>query len=314
MKSIIGQLKIGLLIPTLNAGEKWKETLRTISDQNIEVHKKIIIDSGSTDDTVTCAISHGFEVHRINKNEFGHGKTRQQLVDLAGNADICIFLTQDAILASADSLKNLVSVFTDPQVGLAYGRQLPHKGAKALETHARLYNYPAESSIHSMADSERLGFKIFFCSNSFAAYRTTALSAIGGFSADSIMGEDAIAAAKMLICGYKKAYVADATAYHSHSYTLADEFKRYFDTRVFHEQNKWLIERFGKPTGEGFKFIKSEIYYTVKNSLQSLAKSFVSIAAKWTGYKMGKYYRKMPVFFLRKFSMHNYYWVARKKS
>ena len=302
------KIRIGVLIPTLNAGEKWIELLESIKMQSIEISKKIIIDSGSADDTIKNALAYGFDVKTIAKAEFNHGRVRQQLVDLSGDTDICVFLTQDAILAAPDSIKNLVKSFDDPAVGMAYGRQLPHKNAKPLEIHARLFNYPAHSEVLSLADRERKGFKVFFCSNSFSAYRKTALNSVGGFPSDSIMGEDAIVAAKMLTAGFKKAYVADAAVYHSHSYSIREEFKRYFDTRVFHEQNKWMIEKYGKPNGEGIKFIKSELKYVIAHDLKSAMKSIISIGAKLLGYKSGKFYKQAPTSVLKKLSMHKFYW------
>lgn len=300
--------KTSILIPTLNAGEEWEKVLESVNNQRYEFANKIIIDSGSTDDTVSLALKFGFHIIKIQKKEFNHGATRQQLVNASANTDICIFLTQDAVLTSSYSISNLVKAFDDPGVGMAYGRQLPHLNAEPLETHARLFNYPSTSEVLSIADHKRLGFKIFFSSNSFAAYRKSALDAVGGFPSDSIMGEDAIIAAKMLIAGFKKAYIAEATVHHSHSYTLNEEFKRYFDTRVFHEQNKWLIDKFGRPTGEGIKFTKSELKYVFMNDLKSIFKSITSLGSKWLGYKSGKYYKKIPTKVLRMLSMHKYYW------
>jgi rhamnosyltransferase len=300
-------LKLGVLIPTLNAGEQWAELLKSIDEQSVTIERKIIIDSGSGDDTVKIALEHGFEVASIQKHEFNHGRVRQQMADMAGT-DICIFLTQDAILADKDSLKNLVAAFADEQVGLAYGRQLPHKNAKPLEIHARLFNYPPNSGVRTFADKDDMGFKVFFCSNSFASYRTSALVKAGGFPSESIMGEDALVSARMLLDGYKIAYVADATVYHSHSYSFAEEFRRYFDTRVFHEQNGWLIQSYGKPTGEGLRFIRSELKYVLKNDLKSVPKVFSSVFGKWTGYTLGSYYKKMPVSLVKKLSMHRSYW------
>jgi len=299
---------INLYIPTLNAGDKWIEVLESIKTQSAVIQQKVIIDSGSTDNTIQLAHRFGFKIVEISKSDFNHGKTRQQLVELSDEPDICVFLTQDAILASPDSISNIVKVFDDPEIGMAYGRQLPHKNAKTLESHARLYNYPEESNIRSYKDKDQLGFKVFFCSNSFAAYRRTALMAVGGFPSDSIMGEDAIVAAKMLKAGFKKAYVADATVYHSHSYKLKEEFERYFDTRVFHEQNKWLIETYGKPIGEGVKFMKSELKYVFKNDLKAVFKSTSSLGVKWLGYKAGGFYKKIPLWLVKKLSMHKFYW------
>jgi rhamnosyltransferase len=301
-------LKISILIPTLNAGKEWTAALESISNQSLNAINKIIVDSGSTDNTIEAAESFGFRVISIPKEEFNHGGTRQLLVESVADSDICIFLTQDAILASTDSLKNIVNAFDDPDVSIAYGRQLPHINAKPLETHARLFNYPNASEVLSIMDIDKKGFKVFFCSNSFSAYRSNALLDIGGFPSNSIMGEDAIVAAKMLKQGFKKAYVADAAVYHSHTYTLIEEFRRYFDTRVFHEQNRWLIENYGKPTGEGLKFVKSELKYISKNDPKYIFKSIGSLGAKWLGYKAGKYYRTMPLSLIKRLSMHKHFW------
>jgi len=297
-----------LLIPTLNAGKDWPKALESISAQTLSPLRKIIIDSGSTDDTVALAASAGFEVVKISKKEFNHGASRQTLVDRSHDAEICIFLTQDAILASPDSIHNLVNGFDDPHVGLAYGRQLPHTNARPLEAHARLFNYHDRHEVRTYTDKHRLGFKVFFCSNSFAAYRKDALNQVGGFPSDSIMGEDALVSARLLLAGYKVAYVADAWAYHSHSYTFQQEFKRYFDTRVFHEQNKWLIDSYGRPTGEGLRFIRSEANYVLRNHPQSLLRMAGSNFAKWLGYSSGKYYKKVPKNLLKRLSMHSSYW------
>lgn len=300
--------KISLLIPTYNAGVLWNEVLMRLSEQNFNFYRKVVIDSGSADDTVKLALQHGFEVINISKEQFNHGATRQLLVDSSGDTEIAVFLTQDAIPASNDSIANLVLAFNDPSIGLAYGRQLPHVSAKSLESHARLFNYPPKTVVRSYQDKDQIGFKVFFCSNSFAAYNVKALMEVGGFPSDSIMGEDALVSARMLLKGYKVAYISEATVYHSHSYTLGEEFRRYFDTRVFHEQNKWLIESYGKPTGEGMKYVRSELKFAVEHDPISVFKSINSIIAKWLGYTSGKFYRSIPPRLLKKLSMHSTYW------
>jgi rhamnosyltransferase len=302
------KFKATVCIPTYNAGEIWEDVLQSIgSQQNIDF-RKIIVDSGSTDNTVSLSKQYGFEILQIDKSAFNHGATRQLLVDSSGESDVCIFLTQDAVLSDSNSLINLIKAFTDPEVGIAYGRQLPRIGAKPLEAHLRGFNYPEKSNVRSVREKGKLGFKVFFCSNSYAAYRKTALVAVGGFPSESIMGEDAIVGAKMIKAGFKIAYVAEAVARHSHDYTVTEEFKRYFDTRVFHEQNNWLIKEYGKPTGEGLKYVKSEIQYTLFNHPAYIFKSVASIFAKWMGYKMGGFYNKMPLGMLKKVSMHKHYW------
>ena len=302
-------LNFSILIPTLNAGSQWQEFLDAVNSQSIVPAKKIIIDSGSTDGTVALAKAAGFEVISIDKKDFRHGATRQQLVDLAGDCDICVFLTQDALLATDNSIKNLVEAFaTDDKVALAYGRQLAHKNAKPLEIHARLFNYTDRSHIRTLEDRKNFGFKTIFCSDSFAAYRKEVLNNMGGFPPDTIMGEDTIVAARMLVAGYKIAYVANAAVHHSHSYSLKEEFKRYFDTGVFHTQNEYLKQEFGTADGEGLRFVKSEISYVLKNKITLLPYLPFSILAKWFGYKLGARYKMLGKSAVKALSMHKSYW------
>jgi rhamnosyltransferase len=298
---------VAIHIPTLNAGERWPQVLDAICAQLPMIEDVIILDSGSSDDTVSLAIDRGFRVFTAPAMEFDHGGSRQQLAELS-RARICVFLTQDAILAQRDSIATLINVFADERVGMAYGRQLPHAGASPLEVHARLFNYPDAAAFRSFSDRDKLGFKVIFSSNSFAAYRFNTLQAMGGFRSGNIMGEDTLAAAAMLQHGLKIAYVAGAKVYHSHHYSPVQEFRRYFDTRVFHEQNLWLFHEFGRPGSEGLRFAKSEIKFILSEKPVLILNSVLSLGAKWLGYYTGQFYRNLPSGILRHFSMHPSYW------
>jgi len=299
---------ISILIPTLNAGDKWDILLKSISDQNITFFRKIIIDSGSTDRTVEKALNENFEILYIDKHDFDHGYARQLLAEAAGESDILIYLTQDSILNGEFAISNLIKAFDDVNVGIAYGRQLPHSGAKVLETHARLFNYPGESIVKRLEDKGKLGIKTASCSNSFAAYRKSALMEIGGFPTNTIFAEDVIVGGQLLIKGWKIAYVANAEAYHSHDYSTMEEFKRYFDIGVYHSTNMWLLDEFGKADGEGLKYLKSELKYVLKNNILVLPKMIASIGAKFIGYKLGMMHDKLSLNQKKRFSMHKNYW------
>lgn len=302
-------MKVNVYIPTLNAGDKWSEALTMLRLQTYAVHKTIIIDSGSTDRTLSRELIGGFEILHIDKKDFDHGGTRHMAVEKFPDADIYLFLTQDAILSDELAIKNLVRAFDlNPQLGMVYGRQLPHKGAKELESHLRIFNYPAESQVRSLEDASQYGIKTISCSNSFAAYRRDAYWEAGGFPSGTILGEDVIIAGRMLLNGWQKAYLATAAVYHSHDYTLKEEFKRYFDIGVFHSTNSWIFEHFGRAESEGMKYLQSEMDYLYKNNPWMIPKSMLSIFCKWLGYKIGLNHDKLPTRLNRNFSMHKAYW------
>jgi rhamnosyltransferase len=296
-----------VVVPTLNAAEDWSR-LTTPLLACIPADRVLILDSSSTDGTVTLATAAGFRLHVIPRSDFNHGGTRQLALKLLPDAEILVFLTQDVELAEPAAVSRLLGAFVDPTVAAAYGRQLPRLNATHIEAHARFYNYPAQFSTRTLASREQLGFKAIFISNAFAAYRRDALIAVGGFPCDVIFGEDTITAARLLLAGWKIAYVADAQVYHSHSYTWIQEFKRYFDIGVLHAKESWLLDEFGGAAGEGGRFVRSEFKYLWPSSKLSIPSAFVRTALKLLGYRLGRLERKLSPEWKRRLSMNSGFW------
>lgn len=302
--------RIGLIVPTLNAGELWPAWLEAVSQQTYPIYRKLVVDSSSDDNTVALAVAQGFETITIARKDFNHGGTRQMAAEYLADCELLVFLTQDALLASPDAISLLVSTFSNTQVSLAYGRQLPHKNAGVIGSHARIFNYSTESIIKSSVDIPRMGIKTTFCSDSFACYRRSDLLTIGGFKSELILGEDAQVAARLVLTGKQIAYVADAQVYHSHDYTVAQDFKRYFDIGVFHAQEAVIFSQFGGATGEGLRFLKSELQYVGSHAPLLVLSVIIRTFAKYLAYKIGQQQRFLPLAFKRRFSMHSRYWQS----
>ena len=299
---------VHVVVPTLNAAADWPAFAPPLL-ASLPPEQVLIIDSSSTDQTPALARNAGFRLHSIERSEFNHGATRQLAAELLPQADILIYLTQDAILTSPASIPNLLRPFTDSSVAAAYGRQLPRVGAGAIEAHARGFNYPEQSEIRSFASRERLGFKAIFLSNSFAAYRRSALMAVGGFPKHVIFGEDTVTAARLLMAGSKIAYVAEASVRHSHPYTWSQECKRYFDIGVLHSRERWLEESFGGTGGEGKRFVTSEIRYLRREDPLHIPSALIRTGLKLLGYKLGRSEKSLSLGMKRKLSMHRQFWV-----
>ena len=277
--------KVSIVIPTYNAEHYLKPLLESIKMFHSDI---IIIDSSSTDKTVDLAKEYTDKIIVIDKKDFRHGGSRNIAGKIA-NGDIIVYMTQDALVVDKNSIKNLVSVFCDEKIAAAYGRQLPYPNEKLFGQHLRYFNYGTISYRRKYQDKEKYGIKTAFLSDSFAAYRRKALEEIGWFKDDLNFGEDMHAGARFLKKGYHIAYVAEAKVYHSHSYTLKEEFLRYKATGVFHQQEAWLLEEFGKPEGEGLRFVKSELSFLWEHRAYTLLPfSIVRNFVKLLGYKYGK--------------------------
>jgi rhamnosyltransferase len=304
--------RLGLVIPTLNAGSDLDRLAPSLQAQSLQPLKFLVIDSGSTDNTVDRCRAMGAEVHVIDRKTFDHGGTRQKAVETLVDTDIVIFLSQDAVPADPNALRNLVGAFQIPSVGAAYGRQLPAPNATPIAAHARLFNYPRTGELRSIADADRLGIKTAFCSNAFAAYRRKALLEAGGFPTRAIFGEDLLACVAMLANGWEILYVASAQAYHSHNYTLDKEFRRYFDIGVLYGTHPELIARFGKPAGEGWRFLYSELVYLSQAAPILIPSALLRSVSKYLGYRLGRLARYLPTAFNRRISMNDGYWHSHK--
>ncbi|HLY39677.1 MAG TPA: glycosyltransferase family 2 protein [Terracidiphilus sp.] len=277
-----------LIVPTYNAASCWRALHDGIVAQNTRPDRVLILDSSSPDGTGEMARKAGFELITVRKEDFDHGLTRQIGAESASDTDVLLYMTQDAVPAHSEAFSRLLAAFRDPELGAAFGRQLPRSEARPIEAHARLFNYPTESRIRSLESRRQLGFKTIFLSNSFAAYRRGALMSVGGFPGGALFGEDTMVAARLHDAGWKTAYVAEAQVCHSHDYTLAEEFRRYFDIGAFHAREKWLIERYGTATGEGRRFVTSEMRYLLRHDRFAIPYAMARTIAKYFAYQAGK--------------------------
>lgn len=301
-------MRVGLIVPTLNAGALWPAWLAALRAQTRQPDAVLVIDSASNDGTVALAQAAGLPVEAIARASFDHGATRQWAMDKLDDCEVVVCLTQDAILAAPDALQQLLAAFSDPSVGMAWGRQLPHVDATPIAAHARHFNYPEQSRTVSLADKASLGLKTAFCSNSFAAWRSKALREAGGFPGQVLMCEDMLACAQLLLQGWRVSYVADSAVLHSHNYRASEDFRRYFDIGAVHAMAPWLRATFGQATGEGKRFMRSEMSYLGRYGIEWRCRALCRSALKLLGFQLGLRYARLPGALQRSFSLHRSWW------
>ena len=248
------------------------------------------------------------EVHHLMKEEFDHGATRRKAAELS-DAEILVFMTQDALPADRELIGNLVSAIVDHEnAGAAYARQLPKEDCRFLEKYTRSFNYPAQSCIKTEKDVQTRGIKTYFCSNVCAAYDHRIYDELGGFPERAIFNEDMIYAGWMVKKGYAVVYAADAKVYHSHNYSCAQQFHRNFDLGVSQAEHPEVFE--GVPSeGEGIRLVKKSMAYLVRTGHIWLIPGLLfQSASKYAGYFLGKRYQKLPEKLILSCTMSPYYW------
>lgn len=276
-------MKIGILIPTFQAARHLPRCLPPLIASPLRP-KILLIDSSSTDGTVELAKKMGVESIVIPQSHFNHGTTREQGRRLL-NTPITVMMTQDAYAASPQMLTQLVEPIVNRQSSISYARQLPHPGAGFLERFPREFNYPKEAHVRSLEERSKFGSYIFFCSNSCAAYLSSALDEVGGFP-PVLFGEDTLVAAKLLHRGHRIAYAASAEVFHSHAHTLRQEFQRHFDIGLSRKKEEAFFNSIDDQK-RGRAYVKAMVLALLRENPLLLPYACLQLGAKFLGYRLG---------------------------
>lgn len=298
-------MTVGIAILTLNALGDLPRLLPMVMSETTP-KRVVIFDSSSIDGTTEWVEAQSdVELECIRREDFNHGATREYARRFLGT-DIVVFLTQD-VLPEPGWLESLISPLLQGDAVVAYARQLPHHGADVFESLPREFNYPPMSQRRTLDDSAKLGVYTFFCSDSCSAYLNIALDRIGGFPA-ILTNEDYFAVAKLLQNGGAIAYVAEAWVYHSHRYTLKQEFERYFDTGYVRAEHGWVNLIVGHAEKRGSELATVLLRRLLLTSPWLIPYALLQLGAKWVGYRLGYFAYRGSRQWCRRFSSQKYYW------
>jgi rhamnosyltransferase len=201
-----------------------------------------VCDSGSTDGSAEAARAAGARVISIDRDQFGHGRTRNLLMRET-TGEVVVFLTQDAVPAGPDWLRAMVGAFDlAPDVGLACGPYVPRPDASVTtareltEMFAGMAGPGGGPVVYRQADVPSP------LRPSPATFHTDANGAVlrraweGTPFRDVAYAEDQLLAIDLLRAGWARAYVPAAGVEHSHDYPAGERFRRLFDEfRALHE-------------------------------------------------------------------------------
>lgn len=300
---------VDVIIPAYHPGKEFATLIKRLEKQSVPIHRIIVM---NTEESMWNKewekLSDVMEIHHLAKSEFDHGGTRAQAAELS-DADVMIFMTQDAMPADRELLAELLKALEqDENIAAAYARQLPNAECSFVERYTRAFNYPDRSVVKTKKDMDQYGIKTFFCSNVCAAYKKDIYQKQGGFVRRTIFNEDMIYAGGLIQKGYRIAYAAEARVIHSHNYNCMQQFHRNFDLGVSQAEHPEIFE--GVPSeGEGMRLVKKTLAYLIHSERVWLIPGFVlQCAGKYVGYLAGKKFRKLPKKFILWCTMSPNYW------
>lgn len=300
-------MKVSITIPTLNAESYITQLILKLNSQTFPPTEIIVVDSSSEDLTVRMASKSGCNTAIVERETFNHGGTRNLAARMT-KGDILVFMTQDALPANNEFLEELVRPIVEGVAVASFARQVPRHNASPLERFAREFNYPAVSHINTTHDLPRRGVKTFFFSNVASAVSREHFWEVGGFPERVILNEDMFLSAKLQRAGYAVAYQASAEVYHSHQYSISQQFKRYFDIGVSMTQAGDLLSG-AASGGEGVRFALAQVRYLLSCGAWHLVpRSLAESMVKFIAYNLGRREKWMPKALKKRLSMHSFFW------
>lgn len=116
--------RISIVIPSYNQGKYIEETLQSVFDQQIEGLQLIVIDGGSTDETVSILKKHSSRIdHWVSERDKGQTDAINKGLKHA-RADIVGWLNSDDVYLPG-ALHKVLRVFDErPDVGVVHGDRL----------------------------------------------------------------------------------------------------------------------------------------------------------------------------------------------
>ena len=223
---------ISIVIPVKDGGEGLGRCLEAISRQRLdrdEPVELVVVDSGSSDGSVELARAHGARVQEIPPQEFSHGASRNLGASLS-RGELLVFLSQDATPVDERWLATLTRPLReDALLAGVYGRQVANDDATPPERYFLDFLYGPRPRRQRATGVGELSMETTLFSNANGAIRR-ALWERFPFVEDIVMSEDQDWCRRVLLDGWSVGYEPLAAVRHSHRYTIASAFGRFFDS------------------------------------------------------------------------------------
>jgi rhamnosyltransferase len=212
---------VGVVIRTLDEAEMIGRCLETLKAQRPAFDLDIlVVDSGSTDDTIAIARAHGARIHEIPPEEFDYSMSLNVGIERV-RGDLVVLLSAHAIPLDDRWLAQMVAAFDDPQVAGVASRQVPWPGAPWWELRRLRLAFGADPVAYRPGAAKDIVF-----SNAASCIRRSVWEQ-ERFELHA--AEDLEWARRVVAAGWTVVYEAAPTVYHSHDETPREQALRMID-------------------------------------------------------------------------------------
>lgn len=258
---------VDIIIPTLNGGKKFRQSLRSIlAQRGVPEPGIILVDSGSTDRTPEYAEETGkdrVKVIRIEQEEFTHSYARNLGFEQS-KADVVVFMTQDAVPTSVYWLARLLA----PLKGDCAAVSCEEIAPPYADTFFRIGSHEYAGYIGTLHGDQTEGYDAFDDDTEFRrkASLTDITCAVRSevfrqFRYENDYAEDLNLGMRLLQAGFKVARLGSVQTIHYHDR----------DADYYLKRNYVEIRHFRKHFGESETgYSRKQMMYMVSDTLECL--------------------------------------------
>ena len=217
-------MRASIIIRTLNEGQHLPAVIQALRQQTVrcEERETIIVDSGSTDNTLQIAAKEHCKILHISREEFSFGRSLNLGCGCA-RGNVLAFVSGHCIPKGVKWLETLIAPIENGDVHITYGRQIGGQTTKLSEHQIFAKYFPETGAFKEFP---------FFCNNANAAMTKCLWQKLR--FAENLTGLEDMDFAKRALaeCSARVQYVSEAIVYHYHAETWR-QVKRRFEREAY---------------------------------------------------------------------------------
>ncbi len=243
-----------VILRSMNSSDIISQTLKALFSQSYKDFKLLVVDSGSSDDTLEKISFYPHDLVQIKKEDYHPGIVLNSAIEQT-STDLIVFLNSDTVLLHNNCLEILIDNLKQENTHAVFARQIARPEAKPWVKRDYEIAFPKNDK-----KPDWMYFSLPFSGIKKDIWKINPFYIKAWASEDTKMGYD------LKNKGFNVKYLSNCIVMHSHNYTLKQIYNRRFvegEADVYIFDNKFTL----------FTLVKSYLA-SVLNDTKYLIKKF----------------------------------------